>query len=189
MTSKASKGFAVPKAASSSPSLEKTGGTSDPLAGIPEVVRRNIPLRAAERDRNSGGKFYSNIVTTFRSSSSSSLVSPRDSKAVVFPIEIPDPQKDIGAELDQIPSSGGFNSHDRRKIMTLMCSAIPPQYAETLPEAAENMLAAMQSSALDVSFVIPLFLHTRFFLFDFYNFCADVHSAGLTEKVAHCFGA
>ncbi|XP_056683090.1 uncharacterized protein [Spinacia oleracea] len=150
VTSKASKGFAVPKAASASPSLEKTGGTTDPLAGIPEVVRRNIPLKTAERARNSGGKFYSNIVTTCRSSSSSSLVSPRDSKAVVFPIEIPDPQTDIDAELDQIPSSGGFNSHDRRKIMTLMRNAIPPQYAETLPEAAENMLAAMQSSALDM---------------------------------------
>ena len=73
--------------------------------------------------------------------------------------------------------------------MTLMRNAIPPQYAETLPEAAENMLAAMQSSALDVSFIMPLFLHTRFSLFDSCYFCADVHSAGLTEKVVHCFSA
>ncbi|XP_056695275.1 uncharacterized protein [Spinacia oleracea] len=103
MTSKASKEFAIPKAASASPSLEKTGGTADPLAGIPEVVRRNIPLRAAERARNSGDPFFRRV-----------------------------------------------QSHDRRKIMTLMRSPIPPQYAETLPEAAENMLAAMQSSALDM---------------------------------------
>ena len=102
--SKAPKVFVVPKSASASPSSRKAGATVDPLAGIAEAVRRNIPLKAAERARNSGGKFYSNIITTCRSSSSSSIVSPRDSKAVVFPIEIPDPQKDIDAELDQIPS-------------------------------------------------------------------------------------
>ncbi|XP_056696667.1 uncharacterized protein [Spinacia oleracea] len=116
--SKTSKVSSAHQTASASPCSQKAEAAVDPLAGIPEAVRRNIPLRTAERARSSG--------------------------------EIPDPQKAIDAELDQIASSGGFTSKDRRRIMGLMRNAIPPKYAETLPEAAENQLAAMQSSALDM---------------------------------------
>ncbi|XP_056696670.1 uncharacterized protein [Spinacia oleracea] len=97
--SKTSKVSSAHQTASASPCSQKAEAAVDPLAGIPEAVRRNIPLRTAERARSSGG---------------------------------------------------GFTSKDRRRIMGLMRNAIPPKYAETLPEAAENQLAAMQSSALDM---------------------------------------
>ncbi|XP_056683988.1 uncharacterized protein [Spinacia oleracea] len=97
----------------------------DPLGGIPEVVRRNIPPKTAESARNSDGKFYSSIVSTCRSSSDSSIVFPRDSKPMVFPVEKHDPQKAINAELDQIPSSGHYTSRDRVKVMGLMPNDIP----------------------------------------------------------------
>ena len=92
----------------------------DPLAGLNEFIKSKIPQAAQDQARSSGGKYYPNIVRTMSSrSSGSGISSPRDPKAVVFPVRIADDAStgtDFLAEEGDIPSASKvYDSNYKKK--------------------------------------------------------------------------
>lgn len=94
-------------------------------------------------------------------------MSPRDSKAIVFPVDILDAYKALNAKLEQIPSTSHFSSKYKAKITADIRNSFPKEYAKNLPEGTDTQLEAMQSSILDVSnynyidFVQNIFIVSR----------------------------
>ena len=116
----------------------------DPLAGMDKDVRANISKETEELVRASGSKYYTHIVQTL---SNSSISSPRDPKAIVFPIaerSVTEP------EVDSVPLLAKFTSKERTKIYTDMYKAVPKEYRQSLPGFEEGQIGQMQSMAADV---------------------------------------
>ena len=135
----------------------------DPLSGIPADVRSQIPAEVARRARSSGGKYYSNVVQTYRASSGSSSYSPRHPKAVIFPIA-KDKGKDAAvAEDENVPATPHYSSKDRVAICRKVFKAVPAEYVASLPgRKTDAQFGAIQATLLDVS-LFPTCLYLSLF--------------------------
>ncbi|XP_056694812.1 uncharacterized protein [Spinacia oleracea] len=123
----------------------------DPLSGIPADVRSQIPAEVARRARSSGGKYYSNVVQTYRASSGSSSYSPRHPKAVVFPIAKDKGKDAAAAEDENVPATPHYSSKDRVAICRKVFKAVPAEYVASLPgRKTDAQFGAIQATLLDL---------------------------------------
>ena len=58
------------------------------------------------------------------------------------------------AEVANIPSSGGFNSEEKDKILSDVYAAIPEEYVRLLPGIDLGYFGSIQSLVLDVRYFI-----------------------------------
>ncbi|KNA07128.1 hypothetical protein SOVF_174740, partial [Spinacia oleracea] len=135
-------------------SQSKLGGnqtkSTDPLAVIPANVYSQIPAEVARRARSSGGKFYSNVVSTYRASSGSSSYSPRHPKAIVFPIAQEDKGKGAAlVEHERIPATPHYTSRERAAICRQVFKVVTQDYVASLPSRTDAQFGAIQDSLLD----------------------------------------
>ena len=154
-------------------SKSKSGGhpdeLEDPLSGIPADVRSQIPAEVARRARSSGGKYYSNVVQTYRASSGSSSYSPRHPKAVVFPIAKDKGKDAAAAEDENVPATPHYSSKDRVAICRKVFKAVPAEYVASLPgRKTDAQFGAIQATLLDVS-LFPTCLYLSSLLESFTN--------------------
>ncbi|XP_056688729.1 uncharacterized protein [Spinacia oleracea] len=136
-------------------SKSRSGGhpdeLEDPLSGIPADVRSQIPVEVARRARSSGGKYYSNVVQTYRASSGSSSYSPRHPKAVVFPIAKDKGKDAAAAEDENVPATPHYSSKDRVAICRKVFKAVPAEYVASLPgRKTDAQFGAIQATLLDL---------------------------------------
>ncbi|XP_056698270.1 uncharacterized protein [Spinacia oleracea] len=136
---------------SKSRSGEHPDELEDPLSGIPADVRSQIPAEVARRARSSGGKYYSNVVQTYRASSGSSSYSPRHPKAVVFPIAKDKGKDAAAAEDENVPATPHYSSKDRVAICRKVFKAVPAEYVASLPgRKTDAQFGAIQATLLDL---------------------------------------
>ena len=119
----------------------------DPLDGMEPAVRANISKEIEEHVRSSGSKYYTHIVRTM---SNSSISSPRDPKATVFPIaKLPM----VEPEVESLPTLAKLSSKERTKVYAYMFNAVPKEYRQSLPGFEEAHIGQMQAISADVHFL------------------------------------
>ena len=130
----------------------------DPLDGMEAAVRANISKETEEYVRSTGSKYYTHIVRTM---SSSSISSPRDPKAIVFPIaELPMAEP----EVDSPPMLAKLSSKERSKIYADMFKVVPKEYRQSLPGFEEAHIGQMQAIAADVCLLSFIFMFSNLFI-------------------------
>lgn len=129
------------------------------LKELDDYIEKNIPESVKQRARTSSGKFYSNRVLTI--SSGSSISSPRDPKATVFPIPIPASDESVLGYLDDegdstLPQSKKFDAPAKKKMVGEMLKCAPEGYTNTLRGYNEAHVGPIMTDLANVSICVCL---------------------------------
>ena len=139
------------------PNYEPTPPDTDFMEGLKKKLDGNLSSAIMAGARASGGKYYPNVVCTMRSSSDSAFSSPRDPKAIVFPVRVGEESSSRGSflneEEDVPPTSRKYDASYKKTLTREMLKCGEDEYKESLRGLSRGHFQPIFNNLAEVYFL------------------------------------